>query len=291
MRGRTVGGLTFAVLVGSGMALAVSAPAIADTCGAAAAVITSADASQFAALDGNNGSSPDNVVDYSEWVLAGGTATCATDTGLVEFTTYPASQPPTTEPTNPEPPVTTEPSAAPSESPSTAPSEAPSEAPTTSAPTQPQASQPATSGGTAGSGSSGASTSNGSTSGSTSGGSTSNSSSSGSTSRTTTTSASGAITTAPVSIAAAVATPPALTEVQTEAASDAIKETRSQLPVSIDPSPVLLSDQASATGSPIVSPNDTGMLAIVVGMSAISIGCAAFSVVLRRRKIGSRHSI
>jgi hypothetical protein len=60
--------------------------------------------------------------------------------------------------------------------------------------------------------------------------------------------------------------------------------------VTIDPSPVLLSDQASATGSPIVSPNDTGTLAIVVGMSAISIGCAALSVMLRRRS-HSRHSI
>lgn len=75
---------------------------------------------------------------------------------------------------------------------------------------------------------------------------------------------------------------PALTSVESAAAGEAVERVRETLPTSVEPSTRLLAEPVSS-GSGLPSPNDSGLLALIVAMGAASIGCAVAALLLRGR--------
>jgi hypothetical protein len=74
-----------------------------------------------------------------------------------------------------------------------------------------------------------------------------------------------------------------LTQVEVRAAERALEQARDELPTSVEPNTRLLAGNTSSTGALMPSPDDAGLLALIVGMSVASIGCGAAAVVLRKR--------
>ena len=140
-------------------------------------------------------------------------------------------------------------------------------APVQSAPQQPQTEAPAPA--------------QGPTTGGTPGGGTSAGTQAGSSTTTKSSVPSAAVTTAapPVQLAPSG---PALTSVESAAAGEAVERVRETLPSSVEPSTRLLAEPVSS-GSGLPSPNDSGLLALIVAMGAASIGCAVAALLLRGR--------
>jgi hypothetical protein len=92
----------------------------------------------------------------------------------------------------------------------------------------------------------------------------------------------------PETVTAAPAVPvapqgPVLTQVQSKAATRALEEARQTLPTTVEPNTRLLAGNTSSNGSLMPSPDDSGLLALIVAMAVASGGCAATAVVLRKR--------
>ncbi|WP_210479495.1 hypothetical protein [Naasia sp. SYSU D00948] len=93
---------------------------------------------------------------------------------------------------------------------------------------------------------------------------------------------------APAAAAAAPAVPvapqgPMLTNLEQRAANRALEEARETLPTAVEPNTRLLAGNASSRGSLIPSADDSGLLALIVGMSLASLGCAVTAGALRHR--------
>jgi hypothetical protein len=71
--------------------------------------------------------------------------------------------------------------------------------------------------------------------------------------------------------------------VEATAATTAIREVRESLPASVQPNTRLLAEETASQGIPVPSPNDDGLLALIVAMGAASIGCAIAALALRPR--------
>ncbi|WP_251856533.1 hypothetical protein [Herbiconiux sp. L3-i23] len=75
------------------------------------------------------------------------------------------------------------------------------------------------------------------------------------------------------------------------AATRAVESTRESLPVAVTPNPRLLAGTGAASSSGVPSMQDSGMLAAIVGMSVVGVGCGTAAFVLRRRALHApRHS-
>ncbi|MCU1437289.1 MAG: hypothetical protein JWP66_376 [Naasia sp.] len=96
-------------------------------------------------------------------------------------------------------------------------------------------------------------------------------------------------TSAPAALAPETAVPlapagPVLTSVEATAATTAIREVRETLPASVQPNTRLLAEETSSQGIAVPSPNDDGLLALIVAMGAASVGCAIAAFALRPRR-------
>ncbi|WP_210507061.1 hypothetical protein [Naasia sp. SYSU D00057] len=76
---------------------------------------------------------------------------------------------------------------------------------------------------------------------------------------------------------------PVLTQVESQAATRALEEARETLPTTVEPNTRLLAGNTSSKGSLMPSPDDSGLLALIVAMGVASAGCAVAAVVLRKR--------